>query len=108
MPGPNIQGTFVTGSNPVSGNTSDVVDVPSFNGAFTAPTLKLTTVGLDASNTVKTQKIVAPGTAWVDQTTYSSDQTATAIVAAAGEQWRLVGVTQQAFKDVRYKLSLES
>ena len=108
MPGPNVQGTFSTGSNPVSGNTSDVVDVPSFNVAFTAPTLKLTTVGLDASNTIKTQKIVAPGTAWADQTTYSADVTNAAIVAAAGEQWRIVGVTQQAFKDIRYKLSLES
>lgn len=108
MPGPIIQGTFATGSNPVSGNTSDVVDVPSFNTAFAAPTLKLTTVGLDASNTIKTQKITSPGTAWVDQTTYSSDQTNTAIAAAAVEQWRIVGVTQQAMRDIRFKLSLES
>lgn len=108
MPGPMVQGTFATGSNPVSGNVSDVVDVPSFNTAFAAPTLKLTTVGLDASNTIKTQKIVTPGTAWVDQVTYNSDQTNTAITVAAQEQWRVVGVTQQATKDIRFKLSLES
>ena len=108
MPGPMVQATFSTGSNPVSGNTSDVIDVPSFNVAFAAPTLKLTTVGLDASNTIKTQKTTTPGTAWVDQTTYNSDQTNTAIAAAAGEQWRVVGVAQQAIKDVRFKLSLES
>jgi hypothetical protein len=108
MPGPLVQGTFATGQNPVSGNASDVIDVPSSNTAFSAPTMKLTTVGLDASNTIKTQKITAPGTAWADQTTYNSDQTATAITVVAGEQWRVVGVTQQALKDIRYKLSLES
>ena len=108
MPGPMIQATFSTGSNPVSGNTSDVIDVPSFNTAFAAPTLKLTTVVLDASNTIKTQKATTPGTAWVDQTTYNSDQTNTPIVVAAQEQWRVIGVTQQAIKDIRFKLSLEN
>lgn len=108
MPGPLVQGTFATGSNPVSGNASDVIDVPSFNTAFAAPTMKLTTVGLDASNTIKTQKTTSPGTAWVDQTTYNSDQTNTAIAVAAQEQWRVIGVAQQAFKDIRFKLSLES
>ena len=108
MPGPMVQGVFATGSNPVSGNASDVVDVPSFNTSFAAPTMKLTTIGLDASNTIKTQKIVAPGTAWVDQTTYNSDQTNTAIAVAAGEQWRVVGVVQQATRDIRFKLSCES
>jgi hypothetical protein len=48
------------------------------------------------------------GGAWVDQTTYNSDQTNTAVTVAAGEEWRLVQVTQQAIKDVRYKLSCES
>lgn len=108
MPGPIVQGTFATGSNPVSGNASDTLDVPTPNAAFAAPTMKITTVGLDASNTIKTQKITTPGTAWVDQTTYNSDQTNTAVAAAAGESWRVVGVVQQAFKDIRYKLSLES
>jgi hypothetical protein len=108
MPGPLVQGTFATGANPVSANASDVVDVPSFNPAFAAPTMKLTTVGLDASNTIKTQKSTNNGSTWVDQTIYNSDQTNTPIAVAAQEQWRVIGVTQQATKDIRYKLSLES
>lgn len=103
MPGPLVQGTFATGSNPVSGNTSDVVDVP-----YGTTSMKLTTTGLDGSNTIKTQKITTPGTAWADQTTYNSDQTNTGITVAAGEQWRVIGVTQQANKDIRFKLSCES
>lgn len=108
MPGPLVQGTFATGANAVAGNTSDVIDVPSFNVAFAAPTMKLTTVGIDGSNTIKTQKSTNSGTSWADQTTYNSDQTNTAITVAAGEQWRVVGITQQSTKDIRYKLSLES
>lgn len=98
----NVQGTFATGSNAVSGNTSDVLEVPT-----SVTSAKLTTVGLDASNTIKTQKRTA-GAAWVDQTTYNSDQTNTAITVAAGEEWQIVGVTQQAFKDLRFKLTAES
>lgn len=98
----NVQGTFATGSNAVSGNASDVLEVPT-----SVTSAKLTTVGLDASNTIKTQKRTA-GAAWVDQTTYNSDQTNTAITVAAGEEWQIVGVTQQAFKDLRFKLTAES
>jgi hypothetical protein len=98
----NVQGTFATGSNPVSGNTSDVLEVPT--GVTSA---KLTTTGLDASNTIKTQKRTAGGT-WADQTTYNSDQTNTAVTVAAGEEWQIVGVTQQAFKDLRFKFTAES
>jgi hypothetical protein len=102
MAGPNVQETFTTGAIAAVGNASDTLVVPTG-----ATSMKLTTVGLDASNTVKTQKRVAGGT-WSDQTTYSSDQTNTAVTVAAGEEWRLVQVTQQAIKDVRYKLSCES
>ena len=98
-----VQGTFATGSNATSGNASDVLVIPT-----STTTARLTTTGLDASNTIKTQKNTAPGTAWVDQTTYNSDQTNVAVTVAAGEQWRIVGVTQQAFKDVKYKFSAES
>lgn len=103
MPGPLVQGTFATGSNPVSGNASDVVDVP-----YGTTSMKLTTTGLDASNTIKTQKSTNNGSTWTDQTTYNSDQTNTAITVAATEQWRVIGVTQQALKDIRFKLSCES
>lgn len=102
MCGPVVQETFATGSTASVGNASDAVEVPTGTTS-----MKLTTVGLDASNTVKTQKRTAGGV-WADQTTYNSDQTNTAITVAAGEEWRLVQVTQQATKDVRYKLSCES
>lgn len=98
----NVQGSFSTGANAVAGNSSDVLEVPT--GVTSA---KLTTTGLDGSNTIKTQKRTA-GAAWVDQTTYNSDQTNTAITVAAGEEWQIVGVTQQANKDLRFKLTAES
>jgi len=103
-----VQGTFATGANPVAGNASDILDVPNYNTAFAAPTMKLTTVGLDVNNTIKTQKSINNGSSWVDQTTYNSDQTLTPIAVNPGEQWRVFGVTQQAFKDIRFKLSMES
>lgn len=98
----NVQGTFATGANAVSGNASDVLEVPT-----SVTSAKLTTVGLDGSNTIKTQKRTAGG-AWADQTTYNADQTNTAITVADGEEWRVVGVTQQAFKDLRFKLTVEA
>lgn len=98
-----IQGTFATGQVAAPGNTSDVLVIPS-----STTVAKLTTVGLDASNTIKTQKITAPGTAWADQTTYNSDQSNVSVTVAAGEQWRIVQLAQQAIKDVRYKFSCES
>jgi predicted cupin superfamily sugar epimerase len=98
-----IQGTFTTGAVAAPGEISDALVIPT--GTTTA---RLTTLGLDASNTVKTQKVTAPGTAWADQTTYNSDQTNLGITVAAGEQWRLVHVAATAIKDIRYKLSAES
>lgn len=103
MTGPIIQETFATGASASVGNNSDVLVIPT--GTTSA---KLTTVGLDGSNTIKSQKRTTPGGAWVDQTTYNSDQTATVVTVAAGEEWRLVQVTQQATKDVRYKFSCEN
>lgn len=103
MPGPIVQGTFASTQANTSPLTSDVVDIP-----YGSTSMKLSTVGLDGSDTVKTQKITSPGTAWVDQTTYSSDQTNTAVTVAAGEQWRLVLLTEAALHDVRYKMSCES
>jgi len=104
MSGPIVQETFTTSGAPASvGNASDVLVVPTG-----MTTMRLTTVGLDGSNTIKTQKRTSPGGTWVDQTTYNSDQTNTAITVAAGEEWRVVQVTQQAIKDVRYKLSCEN
>lgn len=103
MPGPTIAGTFATGAAASVGNASDVCNIHS-----SATQLRLTVAGLDASNTVKTQKRTSPGGAWVDQTTYNADQSAAPIVVAPGEEWCLVQVSQQAIRDIRYKLSLEN
>lgn len=102
MAGPLMQETFTTGALASVGNASDALIVPTG-----VTSMKLTTLGLDGSNTIKTQKRTAGG-AWADQTTYNSDQTATVVTVAAGEEWRVFQVSQQATKDVRYKLSCES
>ena len=98
-----IQGTFATGANPAPGNASDTVQIPT--GVTTA---RLTTLGLSGSNQIKTQKRTSPGGAWVDQTTYSSDQTNTAITVASGEEWRLFQVAETATTDIRFKFTCES
>lgn len=103
MAGPNLQETFTVGAGDSVGNASDTMNVPT--GVTTA---RLTTVGLDASNTIKTQKRTTPGGAYADQTTYNSEQTNVAVTVAAGEEWRFVQITQQVSHDIRYKLSCES
>ena len=103
MTGPNIQETMATGGNAATGNASDTLIIPT--GMTTA---RLTITGLDGSNTVKTQKRTTPGGAWVDQTTYNSNQSNVAVTVAAGEEWRILGVSQQAIKDISYKFSCES
>jgi hypothetical protein len=104
MPGPIAQGTFAN-TNPANNNQTTRGDVLCVPTGMT--TMRLTTVGVDASNTIKTQKRTAGG-AFVDQTTYSTEQTNTAITVATGEEWCVVAVTQQVTKDVRYKLSCEN
>ena len=91
-------GTFSTGSAASAGNTSDVCIVPSGKTS-----MRLTVTGLNGSNTAKTQMRTAGG-AWADQTTYSSDQNGTSVTVAGGQEWRLFQITQQAIRDVRYKL----
>ena len=46
-----VQGTFATGANPVSGNSTDSLLIPT-----STTTMRLTLTGLDGSNTVKSQK----------------------------------------------------
>lgn len=103
MPGAVASGTFANTTIAFVGNPSEVCVVP-----YGTTNIKLTTLGLDGSNTVKTQKRTTPGGAYVDQTTYSTDQTNTLIPVAAGEEWRLLTVTMQTMKDIRYRLSSES
>lgn len=103
MPRQHLDGTFATSSPASVGNVSDVLVIPT-----STTTARLTTVGLDGSNTIKTQKRTTPGGTFSDQTTYNSDQTNVAVTVAAGEEWRFVQVTQQAIRDVKYRLSAES
>jgi hypothetical protein len=105
MPGPIAQGTFATGQSAITAAQTvggDVMCVPTG-----VTTMRLTTLGLDGSNQIKTRKRTAGGV-FADQTTYSSDQTNVAVTVAAGEEWQVVQVLQQAIKDVRWKLSCES
>ena len=98
-----VAGSFASTGVAALGQISPELVIPS-----STVTARLTTVGLDASNTVKTQKTTNNGASWVDQTTYNADQTNLGITVAHGEQWRLVLVAQQAFKTILYKLSAES
>ena len=99
----NVKGSFASGQSVQIGEASAELVVPT---GFTAG--KLTTVGLDANNTIKTQKSTNNGYTWADQTTYNADQTATPLVFADGEQWRLVHVAGQALKTISYELSAQS
>jgi len=94
-------GTFATGSTAsTGGNAGEVCIVPTGGTS-----MLLTLVGCDASNSVKTQKCTSPGGSWVDQTTYTSNQSATPITVATGEEWRLLTVAQQAIHEIRYELN---
>lgn len=99
-----VKGTFASASSVSVGQVSDVLAVPA--GTVS---MKLT-IGdtIDASNTAKTQKTTNGGQTWADQTTYNSAQAAVSVTVAAGEQWRLFLITQQANKVMSYTLSAES
>lgn len=100
MPGAHVAGTLATGSSASSGgNPSNVCVVPSGRTQ-----MRLTLIGCDASNSVKTQKRTTPGGGWVDQATYSSNQSATAVTVAPGEEWRLLTIAQQAIREIKYVL----
>lgn len=99
----NVKGSFASGASVQIGETSAELVMPSGSA-----NLKLNTVGLDANNTVKTQKTTNSGHTWVDQTTYNADQVNTVVAAVHGEQWRLVHVAGQALKAITYSLSAES
>ena len=100
----NVKGTFSSAGSVAVGQLSDVLAIPTG-----VTNMRLTLGGtIDASNTVKSQKSTNGGQTWADQTTYNSAQSAVAVTVAAGEQWRLCLVTQQALKTMDYSLSAES
>lgn len=99
----NVKGSFASGASVQIGETSAELVMPS--GSVS---LKLTTTGLDANNTLKTRKSTNNGHTWADQVTYNADQAATVIAAVHGEQWQLVHVAGQALKKIDYAMSAES
>lgn len=100
----NVKGTFASAQSANIGAISDALVIP-----YGVTAMKLTLAGtIDASNTVKTQKSTNSGQTWADQTTYNSAQAGTSVTVAHGEQWRLIVVTQQAYKALDYGMSVES
>lgn len=98
-----IAGTFASATGSLLGLTSAQLVIPS-----TPVQAKLNTVGLDASNTIKTQKSTDNGVTFVDQATFNSDQVNTLIAVAHGEQWRIFLLAQQPGKQIQYSLGVEN
>lgn len=98
-----VKGSFASGASVQIGETSDALVIPTG-----LANLKLTTTGLDANNTIKTQKTLNSGYTWVDQVTYNADQAAVNVPAVHGEQWRVQHVAGQAAKIIAYELSAQS
>lgn len=98
-----LKGSFVSAGSVSVLEISPILVIPS--GTTVA---KLTLNGLDASNTVKTQKSTNNGFSWTDQTTFNANQAATPVTVAHGEHWRLVSVAQQAGKVMDYEFSAQS
>ena len=99
----NVKGSFASGQSSGVGINSDALVIPS-----NVTVMKFTTVGLDASNTVKSQKSINNGITWVDQVTYNADQTNVSVTVANGEQWRLFLISQQALRAITFSMSAES
>lgn len=98
-----VKGSFASAGSANLGVNSDALVIPSG-----VTSMKLSVSGLDASNTVKSQKSTNNGHTWADQTTYNSNQSAVAVTVAHGEQWRLFVITQQVTKLIDYIMSAES
>jgi hypothetical protein len=98
-----IAGTFASASGVLLGLRSAQLVIPS-----TPVQAKLNATGLDASNTIKTQKSTDNGVTWVDQATFNSDQVNTGIAVAHGEQWAIFLLAQQAGKQIQYSLGVEN
>ena len=105
MTGSVAQATFTTGGNSAIDVPGDTLIVPTGTTV-----MRLTITGLDASNTVKTQMRVPMSIVpiFVDQTTYNADQTNVSVTVVAGQEWRVVTITQQPIRDIRYKMTCES
>lgn len=100
-----ISGTFTNGPSAPATPSHFSPELLVGRGVTTA---RLTTLGCNGSNTMKTQKRTVPGGTFADQTTYNSEQNNVAVTVAEGEEWRIACVALQANYDLRYKLSIET
>lgn len=98
-----VKGSFASGASVQIGESSPELVIPTG-----LANLKLTLTGLDANNTVKTQKSLNNGHTWADQVTYNANQAGVNVAAVHGEQWRLVHVAGQALKTIDYEMSAQS
>lgn len=101
-----VSGTFATGNNTagLGDQQSGVLDMPS----TASGNIKLTTIGLDANNSIRLQKSLDNGSSWSTITDFNSDQTGTTQAANPGTQWRLVTVAMQADHTIQYTATVES
>lgn len=114
-----VEGSFIK-----AGELSQTLDAftpaSPWNGHTSVQTgFSLSTKGLDANNTIKTQKSTNNGYSWSDVTTYNSDQNnvqvveSTERVVGANEYaiYRLVCVTKEALsvngKPIQFKMTRE-
>lgn len=105
MSGTTVAGSFTSGT----AHTANVSAGHQISGSLQAGAMKLTLTGLDANNSVKTQRSDDNGNTWTDVTTYTADQAAVAVTdATLGRQYRLNLVKIQAGKTIAYKLTKES
>jgi hypothetical protein len=100
-----IAGSFTSGTAHSANTTAG----QQISGRLQAGSMKLTLTGLDANNSVKTQRSDDNGNTWTDVTTYTADQAAVAVTdATLGRQYQLVLVKIQAGKTITYKMTKES
>ena len=114
-----IEGTFCR-----VGEISEMLDAftpasPHYGHTYLQTGFYLSLRGLDANNTVKTQKSTNNGYSWADVTTYNSEQSNVQVAESAERVvgtneyaiYRLVCVTKEALatngKVIKYKMSRE-
>jgi hypothetical protein len=105
MSATSIAGSFQEGT----AHTANVTAGHQLSAPLQAGAMKLTLTGLDANNSVKTQRSDDNGQSWTDVTTYVADQAAVAVTDnQANRQYRLNLVKIQPGKTINYKMTKES
>lgn len=100
-----VAGSFTSGT----AHSANVTAGQQISASLQGGAMKLTLTGLDANNSVKSQRSDDNGLTWADVTTYVADQAAVAVTDnAQGRQYRLNLVKIQAGKVISYKMTKES